>query len=135
MIVTLESKNLNFIIPNRDCFTLYAQFQRNTVFMKRHGFLKTVDEAWLALCGDAGTWFVRDIGIWVIQCKSTHQLIGTTGFWESKSRTRVFELDLLPYAVNQQTKQEIVKTMFEYHKNNFGNLDCCYETISELVVE
>lgn len=131
MITRLESKNLNYLPPDRDCFSLYASFYRNTISMGRHGFLHSLEDAWLALCSDAGAWYVRGIGIWIVQCKSTHQLIGTAGFWQSKSKARVFELDLLPYMVDYTTRQEIVQTLINYHNDKFCRSKFCVQNVVE----
>ncbi len=123
MILKIESETLSYIPPSRDCFSLYDRYYTEAIVLSRHGQLKSSDEAWLALCSDAGSWLVRGLGVWVIECKYTKQLLGTTGFWQFKGRRREFVLDFLPCMMNENKKFEVLHRMSKFQKERFYGLD------------
>ncbi len=123
MILMIESETLCYIPPCRDCFSLYDRFYAEAIPLSRHGLLKSSDEAWLALCSDAGSWLVRGLGVWVIQCKSTGLLLGTTGFWQFKGKPIEFVFDSLPYLMDNDRKIEVLNRMSAYQKQRFYGLE------------
>jgi len=124
-ISTLETERLLLIPPNIDCFDVYQDFYTDEKASTMYGGPISSAQTWSRLKADIGSWHLLGFGIWIIQIKSSKQMIGTCGFWQGHLWPRELTWWLLPDARGKGFAKEasLAAVAFAYEKLDFPTVE------------
>jgi ribosomal-protein-alanine N-acetyltransferase len=83
-IPLIETHNLRLVAPADHSVELYEKFYTDQKASALYGGPLSKDQTFARLKADLGSWYLLGFGVWVIQEKTSNELIGTCGFWQGK---------------------------------------------------
>ncbi|MGF1743281.1 GNAT family N-acetyltransferase [Vibrio profundum] len=119
MIPKIQTTNLTLLPPNADCFDMYEQFYTDEEASKTYGGPLNKSQAWSRLQTDLGSWHLQGFGIWVIQLRSNHHLVGTCGFWQGLGWPTELTWWVLPEYRGQGIASEASQAAIEHAHTSF----------------
>lgn len=78
--VTLETERLLLRWFREEDFPAYVEIATDPEVMKFIGGQQTPFEAWRAMASHIGHWFFRGYGVFAVEEKATHKMVGRVGF-------------------------------------------------------
>ena len=81
MIPELETERLRLRAPKPDDYPTYVAFFADAEASQFYGGPLDAGQAWRVLAMDFGHWALRGYGRWVIESKSSGEMMGSVGLW------------------------------------------------------
>jgi [ribosomal protein S5]-alanine N-acetyltransferase len=119
-IPTLHTERLVLRPLRADCESLYETFYTDADASKHYGGPLTRAAAFARLAADLGTWHLKGFGVWAIERRDHHDLIGVCGFWQGKDWPRELTWWLLPAARGAGYAQEASHAAIAHAYGIFG---------------
>lgn len=119
-IHTLQTDRLTLLPPDAAAEQLYEEFYTDAQASAAYGGPLTSEAARARLAADIGAWHLQGFGVWVVQRRQQHDLVGVCGFWQGRGWPRELTWWLLPRARGAGLAQEASQAAIRHAYRAFG---------------